>query len=99
METETIERVDTNLELKEPEMYKVLIHNDNVTTVDFVVATLMGIFHKTPEESIQITLAVHEQGKGIAGVYTKEIAEEKTYESLEFAKANRFPLLTSYEVN
>jgi len=95
---EVIEKIDETIKVKIPSMYKVLLHNDDTTTFDFVIAVLVGIFHRTPEEAIEITKAIHVEGKGIAGSpYTKEIAEEKTLETMKFAKANTFPITASFE--
>ena len=63
--------------IKEPDRYVVLLHNDDYTSMDFVVGVLCDIFHKTPEEATAIMLAVHQQGIGQCGVYTQEIAETK----------------------
>ena len=62
-------------ELKEPDMYRVLLHNDDYTTMDFVVKILEEVFHKTQEESVAIMMSVHQKGMGVCGVYPKEIAE------------------------
>jgi ATP-dependent Clp protease adaptor protein ClpS len=79
-------------------MYKVLLHNDDTTTFDFVIAVLMKIFHKTAEEAIEITKAIHVEGKGVAGApYSREIAEEKTLETISFSRANNFPLTPTFE--
>ena len=95
---EIIERVQDTIKVHIPNMYKVLLHNDNTTTVEFVIAVLMRIFHKTAEEAETITMAIHEEGYGIAGApYTKEIAEEKTLETISFARANNFPLVATCE--
>jgi ATP-dependent Clp protease adaptor protein ClpS len=96
--TETIERTETSIEIQKPDMYKVILHNDDFTSMEFVIAVLTTIFHRKSEDAITVTLAVHEQGEGIAGApYTKEIAEQKTIETTEFARANNFPLKTTFE--
>jgi len=95
---EVIEKIDETIKVFIPGMYKVIIHNDETTTMDFVIAVLLRIFHKTMEEAIELTLTIHEQGQGIAGSpYTKEIAEEKSLEVITFARTNNFPLTASYE--
>ncbi len=95
---EIIEKIDEQIKVHIPNMYKVILHNDNTTTVDFVVHVLMRIFHKQLEEAMTITQTIHENGQGIAGgPYTKEIAEEKTLETLGAARTNNFPLMASYE--
>lgn len=97
-ELEIIEKIDEQIKVHIPKMYKVILHNDNVTTVDFVIHILTRIFHKSLEDAIVITQNVHENGQGIAGSpYTKEIAEEKTLETIRNARANNFPLMASFE--
>lgn len=97
-DTEVIEKVETSTDVREPKLYKVLLHNDNSTTMDFVVMILSTIFHKNTEQSVEIMLAIHLEGQGIAGApYTKEIAEEKTSETMELARANGFPLTATFE--
>jgi ATP-dependent Clp protease adaptor protein ClpS len=89
--TEPKERVD------KPRLYKVLLHNDNYTTMDFVVSVLRNVFNKSAVTAVQIMLAVHRQGVGVAGVYTYEIAEDKVAKVTERARASQFPLLCTLE--
>ncbi|MBM3224234.1 MAG: ATP-dependent Clp protease adapter ClpS [Candidatus Tectomicrobia bacterium] len=89
--TETRERVD------KPPLYKVLLHNDDYTTMDFVVSILRNVFNKSAMAAVQIMLAVHRQGVGIAGVYPYEIAEAKVAKVTELARASEFPLLCTLE--
>lgn len=78
-------------------MYKVVLLNDDYTTMEFVILILETIFHKGNEEAQQIMFAVHQKGAGIAGVYTKEIAETKTAIVHHLAKQNQFPLKCTIE--
>jgi ATP-dependent Clp protease adaptor protein ClpS len=95
---EVIETVQETIKVHIPKMWKVILHNDDTTTFDFVIAVLIRVFHKSMDEARELTQMIHMTGAGVAGVYTKEIAEEKTYETLMFAKANGFPDMTaSYE--
>ena len=95
---EVIEKVDTIIKVGIPKMYKVILHNDDKTTFDFVIAVLMTIFHKTADEAVELTKTIHVAGQGIAGApYTREIAEEKTMETVAFARANDFPLTPTFE--
>jgi ATP-dependent Clp protease adaptor protein ClpS len=97
-EIEVIEEIQETIKVQIPKMYKVLLHNDDTTTFDFVIAVLMRIFHKTAEEAIEITKAIHVEGKGVAGApYSREIAEEKTLETISFSRANNFPLTPTFE--
>jgi ATP-dependent Clp protease adaptor protein ClpS len=76
----------------EPSMYKVVLLNDDYTTMDFVVLILENVFHKSIEESKQIMLSVHQKGTGVAGVYTREIAETKVAVVHHLAAQSEFPL-------
>ncbi len=83
--------------LQEPPLYKVLLHNDDYTTMDFVVMILQTIFNKNTDEATRVMLNVHHQGVGIAGVYTREIGETKVALVHRIAKRNQFPLKCSLE--
>jgi len=91
------EELDLALELEEPQMFKVILHNDDYTSMDFVVDVLMGIFHKTHAQAEQIMLQIHEKGKAICGVYSFEIAQTKAQQVKQKAKQNEFPLLATIE--
>ncbi len=78
-------------------MYRVLLHNDDYTTMEFVVDILMHVFHKTIEDASLIMLNVHETGIGICGVYTYEVAETKVDTVHNLARDNGFPLRCSME--
>lgn len=80
-----------------PPLYRVLIHNDNFTTMEFVVYVLTNVFQHTEAEATRIMLQVHLQGVGIAGVYTFEIAETKVEKVSALAQANDYPLLCTLE--
>ncbi len=88
---------ETVEEIKEPSMYKALLHNDDYTTMDFVVEILMNVFYKSMEESIRIMLNVHRQGIGICGYYTYEVAETKMNMVHTLARERGFPLRCSIE--
>jgi len=83
--------------LEKPKLYKVLLHNDHYTTRDFVVEILKSIFNKPETEAVQIMLHVHNNGVGVAGVYTFEVAETKAETVIELARQNEFPLMCSLE--
>jgi ATP-dependent Clp protease adaptor protein ClpS len=91
------EELELDLELHEPQMFKVLLHNDDYTSMDFVVEILMGIFHKTHTEAEQIMLQIHEKDKAVCGVYSFEIAQTKAQQVKQQAKQNEFPLLATIE--
>ncbi len=90
-------RVQEKPGLLEPKLYKVILHNDNYTTMDFVVSVIMIVFHKTAAEATRIMLQVHNEGFGVAGVYTRDIAVTKITQVHAMAKAKEFPLHCSYE--
>jgi ATP-dependent Clp protease adaptor protein ClpS len=77
--------------------YKVVFHNDNYTTMEFVVLVLMKFFHKTETEATHIMLSVHHKGSGVAGVYTKDVAETKVTEVQDYAKEQGMPLRLTVE--
>ena len=84
-------------ELKEPDMYRVLLHNDDYTTMDFVVKILEEVFHKTQEESVAIMMSVHQKGMGVCGVYPKEIAGFRVAQVTDRALQAGFPLRCTME--
>ena len=83
--------------LKKPRMYKVLLHNDDYTTMEFVVYVLQGIFHHPESEAMQIMLHVHKHGIGVAGVYTREIAETRIAQVEALARKHEYPLRCSMD--
>jgi len=89
--------VKSDKKVKEPPMYRVLLHNDDYTTMEFVVEILVHIFHKTVEGATRIMLNVHEKGVGVCGVYTFEVAETKVDTVHSIAKDHGFPLKCSME--
>lgn len=95
---EVIEREETTIKVRIPSMYKVLLHNDDTTTFDFVILVLTTIFHKNLDDAIEVTKAIHLSGQGIAGApYTLEIAREKQEEVTNLSRANGFPLTATFE--
>ena len=76
----------------EPSMYKVILLNDDYTSMDFVIEILEKIFHKNHSEAKSIMLLVHEKGSGLAGIYTKEVAETKIAIVHELAREREYPL-------
>ncbi len=80
-----------------PHLYKVLFHNDDFTTMEFVVAVLQQVFHHSETSATVIMMNVHRTGIGIAGVYTREIAETKVAQTMELAREAEFPLQVTME--
>lgn len=89
--------VETKKKVKKPPMYRVILHNDDYTTMEFVVHVLQTIFHKGLLEAQRIMYSVHLKGIGIAGVYTFEIAEAKVTRVIDEARAQGFPLMCTME--
>jgi len=83
--------------VREPRRFKVLLHNDDYTTMDFVVMILRRVFHKDENEAMRIMWAVHKQGLGVCGVFTAEVAETKVDTVHALAKAAGYPLRASLE--
>lgn len=88
---------ETKKKLKPPQMYKVVLHNDDYTTMEFVVEVLQLVFHKSPAEATQIMLYVHRNGFGVAGVYSYEVAETKATLVESMARRREFPLRCTVE--
>lgn len=84
-------------ETKEPDLYRVILLNDDYTTMEFVIYVLETVFHKPPAEATRIMLNVHKKGAGLCGVYTREIAETKATQVHEMAAENQFPLKCTLE--
>ena len=95
MATETSQT--TKIVIKKPNLYKVVFNNDNSTPADFVKEVLKAIFHHDDARAESITTEIHEQGKGIAGVYTFEVAEQKHQEATYVARTNGHPLNINLE--
>jgi ATP-dependent Clp protease adaptor protein ClpS len=83
--------------LQEPRLYRVVLHNDDYTTQDFVVKVIMAVFHKPAAEATRIMLDVHRKGKGVVGMYTWDIASTKVGQVHEMARQSEFPLRASCE--
>jgi ATP-dependent Clp protease adaptor protein ClpS len=94
-EGEVLER--TRQDTRKPELFKVLLLNDDYTTMDFVVEILETVFNKAPAEAYRIMMAVHTQGQGLCGVYPFEVAETKVATVVELARGQGFPLRATME--
>ncbi|MCL1999766.1 MAG: ATP-dependent Clp protease adaptor ClpS [Turicibacter sp.] len=84
---------------KEPNMYSVILHNDDITSMDFVVELLVKVFHKSSVEASDIMMTVHNENKGIAGVYTYDIALTKKTQADIMSEKRGFPLKLTVEEN
>jgi ATP-dependent Clp protease adaptor protein ClpS len=83
--------------LERPRLWRVLLHNDDYTTQEFVVWVLETVFRKPPAEAFSIMLNVHRSGLGLAGIYTHEVAETKVQTTQQLAEQHEFPLLVTME--
>jgi ATP-dependent Clp protease adaptor protein ClpS len=93
----TATKIKINEELKEPPMFKVIYLNDNQTTMEFVIETLMEIFDYTPDTAVKITKDIHEAGSAIVAVLPYEVAEQKGIEVTVHARSNNYPLQVKLE--
>ena len=87
----------TMFRMPEPRFYHVLFHNDDTTTMEFVVMVLKTIFRKSAEEAQNLMMKVHTEGSAIAGTYSRDIAESKVKKTTKLARANGFPLELTIE--
>lgn len=90
---------ESETRLEKPKLFKVILHNDDFTTMEFVVFVLRTVFHRSEVESFTIMMKVHEEGIGVAGTYTYEIAQMKAEKAMNIAKAQEFPLLCTVEAD
>ena len=93
----TLTETRSEQKLERPRLWRVLLHNDDYTTQDFVVWVLESIFHKPRGEAFAIMMSVHRSGLGIAGVYTYDVAETKVKSTKQLAEEHEFPLLVTME--
>ena len=93
----TSTKTRTHLKLSPPVLWKVILHNDDYTTQEFVVWVLRSVFRKEEAEATQIMLDVHRQGKGVAGIYPYDIADTKAAQVKVMAESKEFPLLCTLE--
>jgi ATP-dependent Clp protease adaptor protein ClpS len=94
-DSQVVER--TERQTQEPEMFRVVLLNDDYTTMDFVVQILEEVFHKTPAEAYRIMMLVHTQGRGVAGLYPFEVAETKVATVVDLGRSAGFPLQATME--
>ncbi len=88
---------ESETKLEKPKLFKVILHNDDFTTMEFVVFILTHVFLKNEAEAFTIMLKVHNEGIGVAGVYPYEIANMKSEKAMNLAKAHEYPLLCTVE--
>ena len=88
---------ESETKLEKPKLFKVLLHNDDFTTMEFVVFVLEYVFNRSEPEAFTIMLKVHNEGLGIAGIYPYEIANMKSEKAMNLARAREYPLLCTVE--
>jgi ATP-dependent Clp protease adaptor protein ClpS len=88
---------ESKTKLEKPKLYKVLLHNDDFTTMEFVVFVLEYVFQRSEAEAFAIMLNVHNNGVGVAGIYPHDIAYMKSHKTMNLAKAREYPLLCTLE--
>lgn len=86
-----------NPEVELPPLFQVLLLNDDFTPMDFVVGVLRGFFGLDQEQAVQVMLHVHTRGRGVCGVFTREVAETKVTQVNEYSRSNQHPLLCTME--
>jgi len=96
-DTERKEDVLTKERVKKPKKYKVIIHNDDYTAMEFVVWVLISVFHHSQAAATRIMLHVHNSGIGVAGIYTREVAETRVAQVERVARESGHPLQCSME--
>lgn len=97
MAEKTMIQERTGIKVKRPQLYAVIIYNDDYTTMDFVVEVIVQVFHKPIPEATQIMMDVHEKGKGVVGIYIYDIAVTKKIQVEQLAREREFPLKASVE--
>ncbi len=90
-------RVRTNRQLREPDMYMVIMHNDDFTTMEFVVRVLRVVFHKNEIEAESLMLTVHKNGIATVGTYTRDLAQSKAQKAMDMARKEGFPFKLTVE--
>ena len=88
---------ETETKLDKPKLFKVILHNDDFTTMEFVVFVLQYVFNRSESEAFSIMLRVHNDGMGVAGIYPYEVATMKSEKTTNLARAREYPLLCSVE--
>lgn len=96
-ETSSNIRENQNIRLQEPHQFNVLLHNDDFTTMEFVVKILLSVFRKSQAEAEVLMMRVHKEGKAVAGTYTLDIAQSKVQRATSMARMEGFPLRLSIE--
>ncbi len=97
MDTEVKDKTTSEIDIKKPNRYQVILYNDDKTPMEFVIELLKNVFSKTQQQAEDITLSVHKDGKGVAGIYYYEVAEQKVHESILVSRSAGYPLTLDIE--
>ncbi len=97
IENDTDVLTESESKLEKPKLYKVLLHNDDFTTMEFVVYVLSTVFMRSEAESFAVMFKVHNEGVGVAGVYPYEVATMKAEKAMNMARAHEYPFLCTVE--
>jgi ATP-dependent Clp protease adaptor protein ClpS len=99
MSTDTIieKQTKTTKKVQEPGKYKVVVCNDDVTPIEFVISMLISIFRHDQKSALELTLSIHNKGSAVAGIFTYEIAEQKAIEATNLARSHGWPLIIKVE--
>ena len=97
MDTQLEDKTTQDLDIKKPSRYQVILYNDEKTPMDFVIELLVNVFNHTHDSAEKVTLSVHNEGKGVAGVYFYEVAEQKVHESILVSRSAGYPLSLDIE--
>ena len=93
----TEKKTKSTSRFREPKKYKVIFCNDDVTPVEFVIAVLMSVFKHNQESAFTLTMKIHNSGSAVAGLFSHEVAEQKSIDTINLARANGYPLITKIE--
>ena len=96
-DTDIIIDKKTKIHIKEPSKYKVIICNDDTTSVEFVIAMLVTVFRHSEQSAFDLTIEVHKKGRAVAGIYSHEVAEQKAADGTTMARLNGYPLIIKVE--
>ena len=97
MANETSIKEKSKVKIKEPKKYKVVMYNDDFTSMEFVVFVLVNIFHKENNEAVNIMMTVHKSGKAVVGIYSYDIAKSKVQKTIALARKEGFPFKLEVE--
>lgn len=96
-DTQEVTLVETEIDIQEPDLYQVIMHNDDFTPMEFVVSILERFFYMDRRRATETMLKVHADGQAVCGIYTRDVAETKTTQVMEYARRYEYPLTCTME--